>query len=81
MSPQEAGHGPWSHCIITQGHCQWDSRGSGTPYATHPSTWGKAAWQPELFAFGGPWRPENKHPESLDLLLLSLLTSQGSGSH
>lgn len=55
MSPQEAGHGPRSHCIIMQGRCQWDSRGSGTPSATHPHpAWGKAACQPELFAFGGP---------------------------
>ena len=37
-------------------------------------------WPPTLFAFGGPGKPESKHPGSAELLLLSRLISQGPGA-
>lgn len=78
------GHGPQSLCLVSQGPSQRGSRGRSRHFTqpTHPAPaqGRQAGWHPNLFAFGGPRKLENKHPESLELRL-SLLTSQGSGSH
>lgn len=63
---------------LTQPTSQYSPSLNTAHFSTQPAR--QAGWHPELFSFGGPRKPENKHPESLEPLLLSFLTSRRSGS-